>query len=369
MKVINVGDTYKIYSDNLKVSDTLEPKCYIVGFDPMQGFYLGEHSEIKIKEDKIYGIHNKKVNKVLNSFKIFERNLGVILSGNKGIGKSLFATLLSVEASKIGLPTIIVDTYYPGIANYIDSIHQECIILFDEFDKTFGNIKPANGEQDAQASMLSLFDGLSNGKKLFVITCNEIRSLNDYLVNRTGRFHYHFRFEYPTIEEIEEYLKDKLDPKYYSEIGGVVAFSRKVDLNFDSLRAIAFELNLGGAFKDIIKDLNIVNMNEDIYILSLHFNDGKVLKSEKMHLNLFGDDDENIWVTDINDDYIAQVIFNVSNCVYDFTNGTNIIRPDNFTVKYHDDSDNEDIINELKRIGTSYVTISKCNSKSIHYAL
>ena len=40
--------------------------------------------------------------------------------------------------------------------------------------------------------MLSLFDGLDNGKKLFVITCNEVERLNAYLLNRPGRFHYHF---------------------------------------------------------------------------------------------------------------------------------------------------------------------------------
>ena len=78
------------------------------------------------------------------------------------------------------------------------------------------------------------------GKKLFLITCNEIRKLNDYLINRPGRFHYHFRFDYPSYEEIRENLQDKLEEKYYGEIEGVVAFSRKVNFNYDCLRAIIF---------------------------------------------------------------------------------------------------------------------------------
>ena len=63
-----------------------------------------------------------KVAKVLKAFPKAEKNLGVILSGNKGIGKSLFAKTLAVEATKVGLPVIIVDTYIPGIASFIEEI-------------------------------------------------------------------------------------------------------------------------------------------------------------------------------------------------------------------------------------------------------
>lgn len=80
------------------------------------------------------------------------------------------------------------------------------------------------------------------GKKLFLITCNEIRKLNDYLINRLSRFHYHFRFNYPSYKEIREYLHDKLEERYYGKIEGVVAFSRKVNLNYDCLRTIAYEI-------------------------------------------------------------------------------------------------------------------------------
>ena len=63
------------------------------------------------------------------------------------------------------------------------------------------------------------------GKKLFLITCNEIRKLNDYLINRLSRFHYHFRFDYPSYKEIWEYLHDKLEEKYYPE---KLAYAREI---------------------------------------------------------------------------------------------------------------------------------------------
>ena len=91
------------------------------------------------------------------------------------------------------MPVIIVDTYIPGLANFIEEIEQEVMVMFDEFDKTFGGVNKSDGMADPQTELLTLFDGLAQGKKLYVITCNNLNTLSDYLVNRPGRFHYHFR--------------------------------------------------------------------------------------------------------------------------------------------------------------------------------
>lgn len=184
------------------------------------------------------------------------------------------------------MPVIIVDTYIPGIANFIEEIEQEVLVMFDEFDKTFGNIKAADGMANPQTELLTLFDGLAQGKKLYVITCNNINTLSDYLVNRPGRFHYHFRFDYPTDSEITEYMRDKLHKEYYGEISKVIAFSKRVSLNYDCLRAIAFELNTGLQFQEAIKDMNILHINNTVYIATLYTKDGKKDTEEKT-LDLF----------------------------------------------------------------------------------
>lgn len=369
MKIISVGNRYEIYDNELKVHDKLPSKNYVVRFSSMSGFYLEQSQEITIKEEKIYGIHNSKVHKVINSFKSFKRNLGVILSGNKGMGKSLFATLLSVEAIKNDLPLIIVDRYYSGIASYLDSINQECVILFDEFDKTFGGFKARDGEPDPQSTMLTLFDGLSQGKKMFVITCNELRSLNDYLINRTGRFHYHFRFEYPNIKEITEYLEDKLCKKYYHEIKNVVAFSRKVDLNFDSLRAIAFEINLGETFANAIKDLNIINLNNEQYYISAYFKNGNMAKSDSCNINLFGNVDVVEYIKTTSGCYLGSVTFNTENCIYDPTIGASVVKEE--FIKFEVDNDlSEERMKELNMWEIDYISLVKVNKNNmLHYVV
>ena len=258
MHIVESGKRYRIFNNAITTYDQLPPKTYRVDYDPeTRIFSLLEAHDFEIPETKIYGQHLDKVKKVLNSMDKMNRNLGVILSGDKGIGKSLFSKCLGLKARKKGIPVILVNEYHEGIANFLEEIEQTVMILFDEYDKTFDEKK-----HNCQAEMLSLFDGVSAGKKLFVITCNEIQSLSQYLINRPGRFHYHFRFLFPTADEIRDYMEDKLDKQYYDEIENVIAFSVRMNLNYDCLRSIAFELNNGLKFQEAINDLNIIRISQ-----------------------------------------------------------------------------------------------------------
>lgn len=258
MHIVESGKRYRIFNNAITTYDQLPPKTYRVDYDPdTRTFSLLEAHDFEIPETKIYGQHLDKVKKVLNAMDKMNRNLGVILSGDKGIGKSLFSKCLGLKARKKGIPVILVNEYNEGIANFLEEIEQTVMILFDEYDKTFNDKK-----YNCQAEMLSLFVGVSAGKKLFVITCNEIQSLSQYLINRPGRFHYHFRFLYPTADEIRDYMEDKLDKQYYDEIENVIAFSVRMNLNYDCLRSIAFELNNGLKFQEAINDLNIIRISQ-----------------------------------------------------------------------------------------------------------
>lgn len=366
MKVVNSGKRYELYDDSLKTFDQLPAKSYVVKFHKMMGFYLEEYADISVKEEKIYGSHVEKVNKVLSSFEKMDRSMGVILSGDKGIGKSLFAKMLMETAVGKSLPVIIVDSFIPGIASYLEEIEQEVVVMFDEFDKTFADIKVGENEADPQAGLLSLFDGMSQGKKLFVITCNKIQKLSDYLINRPGRFHYHFRFTYPSDEQVMEYLHDKLEEQYYPEIEKVVIFSKKVNLNYDCLRAIAFELNQGIPFEVAIQDLNIINTREQRYTITVYCKNGKVLRAENKAIDLFGDEEVSTYFY-YGGRYAATMSFGTGSCIYDPATSRYIVRGENIIVG--DDYDDEEEQEESKKWIPNYATVTRNIDKDIHYAV
>lgn len=367
MKAINIGTRYEIYPDSLKAYDTLPAKTYTVRFAQMSGFYLEERTDLAVKE-KVYGVHTKKADKVLNSFTLFERNMGVILSGAKGIGKSLFARYLCEQAIADGYPVIIVDQFIPGIAAYIESIDQEAVFLFDEFDKTFSDIRAGEDETNPQARLLSLFDGTAQGKKLFIITCNNLRHLNDYLVNRPGRFHYHFRFDYPNPEEILAYLTDKLGSQYQAEIEKVVLFSKKVSLNYDCLRAIAFELSLGESFEAAIQDLNIINTNTEIYNITLHFKGGITMSAKNERLDLFNRDSKaHVYLQNAKGQTGINIEFNPSDCIYDPCRGTMTLPGDCIALKSESGPFGDAKPIEAEMLVPDYLTITHAESRNIHY--
>ena len=137
MNIVQSGDVFQVFGESLQTFKELPVGTYEVNFSKMMGFFLSTHNDLVVAEEKIYGSTPIKVEKVLKSFNQVERNFGVILSGKKGIGKSLFARQLAVRAKDYNLPLIIVSNYIPGIANFLSSIEQEVIVLFDEFEKTF----------------------------------------------------------------------------------------------------------------------------------------------------------------------------------------------------------------------------------------
>lgn len=373
MKVIRTGNKYQICSDSVQTYDQLPTATYTVEYDRDEGCYLTRIPDITVRE-KSYGVHLEKAGKVLSSFRDFHRSLGVILSGDKGIGKSMFAKIVCERALKEGYPVILVENSVPGLARYIDSVMQECVVLFDEFDKIF----KSNSDKDDQAGLLSLFDGTSGGKKLYLVTCNELYSLNTYIVNRPGRFHYHFRFDYPLPDDIRAYLTDKLKPEYAGEIEKVVDFSRKTSLNYDCLRAIAFELNRGTDFAHAIADLNIMTTDQEEYRVYLYLDNGKSVHNFHYKTNLFDYDVGMTYIRFYDDDgcFALGAYFEKRKVIFDISKNDVIIPAEGIQIDRDNRNDDDDYFDDdekpnenLKNVQPLYMTFKKAGMKNLHYMI
>lgn len=189
MKVIQEDVTqFKIYGEELTVIDNLPAGIYTIQVNPMSGPFLLKHPDIADSDTKVYGDHNYKVEKVINSFKNNDR-MGVILSGEKGLGKSLMANHIAKTAvEELDMPVIIVPGPLSILEEYTNRIEQPVMLLFDEFEKRY--------DKQEQNDLLTFFDGGTNNlyKRLFVITCNNYEDLSQYFINRPGRFYYHSSF-------------------------------------------------------------------------------------------------------------------------------------------------------------------------------
>ena len=126
MHIVESGKRYRIFNNAITTYDQLPPKTYRVDYDPeTRIFSLLEAHDFEIPETKIYGQHLDKVKKVLNSMDKMNRNLGVILSGDKGIGKSLFSKCLGLKARKKGIPVILLMNIMRGLQTFLKKLSKQ----------------------------------------------------------------------------------------------------------------------------------------------------------------------------------------------------------------------------------------------------
>jgi len=271
---------HRVISGNeISILAELPASIFELNYTAENGFSLNETDNSFINAEKLYGEVEAITQKVLRTFDIVNRNLGVLFSGPKGLGKSLTVRNICKAALARGLPVILVKEHFDSITPFIETICQPSVVVFDEFEKIYpDNSRTEKDELEGQDSLLNLFDPSLKGKKLFLLTCNDVGNLSEYLLNRPGRLHYHFRMNRLTIESIAEYCKDKLVEERHSIIPDICSLGARIpDFSYDMLRSIIFELNTYQCeLPEARKVLNIEAKAKSSFNFTVFFKSGKI---------------------------------------------------------------------------------------------
>lgn len=271
---IKSGNTFNVTNNaNINICDVLPAGNYTVKFNEFKKEFYLEQVDSFLPAKKVYGNATQRANRIIRTFLDRTASTGVLLTGEKGSGKTLLARELSIQLAKEGVPTIIINDPYCGdeFNAFIQLISQPAVVLFDEFEKVY--------DRDDQEKILTLLDGVYPTKKLFVLTCNDKFRIDSHMRNRPGRIYYSLEFAGLEREFIEEYCQDNLINK--AHIDGVLTISSLfAAFNFDMLKALVEEMNrFNEAAVDAIQMLNAKPMSEDSgrYTIKVVDKDGNVI--------------------------------------------------------------------------------------------
>jgi len=238
--------------------EKLPAAVYLIG-QSMFGYYLEMIEEKFEFPYKIYGLERSLIDRVKRTYQYGNTNLGVLLNGIKGTGKTVTAKQICNE---LNLPVILINQAFENMSNvaeFIADIEQDVIIFFDEYEKIF-----KNGDD----SMLTIMDGALNNefRKVFLLTTNSLR-VNDNLIQRPGRIRYIKTFSNLTLKNILEIVEDKLNfPEFKDE---TIKFISQLELiTVDIVSAVVQEVNIHQEAPDVFEsvfNVSKVRGSHDVY--------------------------------------------------------------------------------------------------------
>lgn len=197
------------------------------------------------KKDKVF------VKRVLHNYFSTDKNTtGVLLTGDKGTGKSVTAKII---ASKANLPIIIINpkTEDSLLESFFKEFDTPVCILLDEVDKNFDTSK-----------MLTFLDGMhKTAKKLVIMTANNEDNLSSFIKNRCSRIRYYRHYD--MFKEAKEYAELICEQKGIDDKDSLVDFIIKnikypsIDNISSFIDEVIFTKDWGLTYKEVLEFMNI----------------------------------------------------------------------------------------------------------------
>ena len=255
---------YRIQSGSFQ--DNLDPGVYKVSANPMRGLYLSRITDRFSLPVPLYGKESDFVDRVVKTYHNTKGNLGVLLNGLKGTGKTVTAKLICCE---LNLPVVLITDYDETLVDFINRINQDIIVFIDEFEKVYDGWN---------TSLLPLMDGAMSfeHRVLFLLTTNKL-NIDDNLMTRPGRVRYIKEFSDLPKEIVLEVVDDLLVYKEMRE-DVISAISTLPIITIDLIKTIIEECNIHNSRPSEFFDvLNVRAKDHDRFRVTIHFSGQEVV--------------------------------------------------------------------------------------------
>lgn len=264
-KIFRTGDIIKLYSQTPEEYQLKPCHVYSVEYNKFEGPYLTEQHPFVEPKNFLYK-DEKFHTHILKSFRANNFNCGVLLTGQKGQGKSVSAKKLANVAN---LPILLINKFNGefDLISFLNAIPCEYVLMIDEFEKIFPTDKSDSDTAGAQGIFLSFLDGTNvpKYKKLVVLTSNN--QISEFFMNRPGRIRFKKEYRY-------------IDPDFYHSIidrfliypehkDDLVRHLSPRDATVDLVRAIVEEINLLNQPYSSFRD--IFNFTPSKFSYTVHF--------------------------------------------------------------------------------------------------
>lgn len=252
---VNQNTFYPISSTN--IIDKLPVGVYKIVIPQMAPAYLYKEMDSFTFNYKLYDVKKSLVDRVHKTYHNTTGNLGVLLNGVKGTGKSVTAKLI---CNKLNLPVILIDNSSPMYLEFINSIKCDVVVFVDEFEKVYDT------KEKEDSRLLSYMDGAKacDYRRVFVLTSNH-KYINENLLQRPGRLRYLVEYGDLSKEVITEIVDDLLVHTSLRDV--CIEFISKLDIiTIDIVKAVLNEVNIHNENPTEFEDIfNVQKGEHDVY--------------------------------------------------------------------------------------------------------